>query len=183
MLYIVLDELLAYYEHLAELVQEEIEKVEERALTDTSKEFLADLIHFKRYAFALSQVAAQHREVFIAFLRPDFGWVSGDEVEVYYRDLERRLASLHDVMLAAREAVNGAFDIYVSHMSHRTNHVIKVLTMVSAILFSLSVVIGLFSTSIQGLPFYRPVDFLILLALMVVISAAILFTFHRNRWF
>jgi len=183
MLYIVLDELLAHYESLNEQVQGAVEKVEERALTDTSDAFLSDLLRFKRYAFALGQLAEQHREVFSAFLRPDFGWVSGSEVEAYFRDLENRLAHLRDMLLVARDNVNGAFDIYVSHVSHRTNSVIKVLTMVSAVLFSMTVIIGLFSTSIQGLPIDRPAAYALMLALMLGVGGAILFVFHRNRWF
>ena len=87
------------------------------------------------------------------------------------------------MLLVARDNVNGAFDIYVSHVSHRTNSVIKVLTMVSAVLFSMTVIIGLFSTSIQGLSIYKPVDYALMLALMLGVGGAILFVFHRNRWF
>jgi len=183
MLYIILDELLAYYETLNEQVQGEVEKVEERALTDTSEGFLSDLLRFKRYAFALGQLADQHREIFAAFLRPDFRWVSGNEVETYFRGLETRFLQLRDVLYTARDAINGAFDIYVSHVSHRTNAVIKVLTMVSAVLFSMTVIIGLFSTSIQGLPLVKPASYLVMLALMAVVSGVILYTFHRKNWF
>ena len=183
MLYIILDELLAYYESLNEQVQAQVETMEERALTDTSEGFLSDLLRFKRYAFALGQLADQHREIFTAFLRPDFRWVSGNEAEGYYRDLETRLMQSRDVLASARESINAAFDIYVSHVSHRTNAVIKVLTMVSAVLFSMTVIIGLFSTSIQGLPLNRPVDFMVMLALMLGVSGAILYTFHRKNWF
>jgi len=34
------------------------------------------------------------------------------------------------------EAVNGSFEIYVSQTTHRTNVVIRVLTMVSTVLFT-----------------------------------------------
>ena len=183
MLYIILDELLAHYESLNEQVQGQIETVEERALMDTSEGFLSDLLRFKRYVFALGQLADQHREIFAAFLRPDFRWVSGDEVEDYYRTLEANLVQLRDVLLAARESTNGAFDIYVSHVSHRTNAVIKVLTMVSAVLFSMTVIIGLFSTSIQGLPINKPLDFVLMIGLMLGVSSTILFVFHRKNWF
>ncbi len=55
MLFILLDELLGYYEILKEQMQNQIEFMEERALTDTSNEFLGELLHFKRYAFALRE--------------------------------------------------------------------------------------------------------------------------------
>jgi len=183
MLYIILDELLEYYEDLNERLQGELELMEERALTDTSARFLEDLIRFKRYAFALGQLAEQHREVFVAFLRPEFRAVSGQTVEVYYRDLHSRLAHLVDVLTAAKDAVNGAFTIYVSHMAHRTNSIMKVLTMVSTVLLPCTLIIALFSTSIQGVFFLtQPYAFALMLTVILLVSGGVLLAYHRNRW-
>ena len=186
MLYVVLDELLAYYEELNEHVQSEIERMEERALRDTSDRFLEDLLHFKRYAFALSQLADQHRAVFAAFLRPDFTWVSGEEVEDYFEDLEGRLARLLDTLTTAKEAVNGAFDIYVSHMSHRTNAVIKLLTIVSTVLFSASIIIGIFGTTIAAtLPskaLASPAGLVVMLLCIAAVSGGTIVIFRRRGW-
>lgn len=186
MLYIMLDELLAYYEEMERRLQGGIELMEERALRDTSDEFLEHLLHFKRYVFAFFQLVDQHREVFSAFLRPDFHWVCGADVEVYFRDLQSRLARLLDTLLAAREAVNGAFDIYVSNMSHRTNQVIKVLTMVSTVLLPATVIIGLFGANITGSIHSSHIGptalFLIMLAAIVVVSGGTLWGFRRRGW-
>jgi Mg2+ and Co2+ transporter CorA len=67
LLYILLDELLTYYEDLHVLIQQQIEQMEERALMDTSDSFLRDLLHFKRYTFALTQLADQHRRSLPSF--------------------------------------------------------------------------------------------------------------------
>jgi magnesium transporter len=186
MLYIVLDELLAYYENLNRHLQGEIERLEERALRDTSDTFLENLIHFKRYAFALSHLADQHWEVFAAFLRPDFRWICGADVEVYFRDLETRLSHLLDNLVEAKDAVNGAFEIYVSHMSHRTNQVIKVLTMASTTLLPATDIIGLFgsslSTSVRGFPVDSPVGFMFMLIAIVAVSGGSLWGFRRQGW-
>ncbi len=182
MLYIILDELLAYYEGLSEHVEDEIEQMEERALTDTSDAFLSDLLHLKRYIFTLSRLVDQHRNVFAAFRRPDFQFGSGERVELYYRDLEERLGGLLATLLPAKEAINGTFDIYVSHVSHRTNHVMKILTMVSTVVLPMTVILSFFSTSFQGVPLYRPLGFVLMLASMLLVIAIILFAFHRKGW-
>lgn len=182
MLYIVLDETLAYYERLNERVQVEIERMEERALRDTSETFLGDLLRLKRFIFALGQLADQHREVFAAFLRPDFAFVSGHEVEPYFRDLEVRLGRLLDVSLATRETVNGAFDIYVSHVAYRTNQVIKILTIVSTVLLPASVILALFSATFEGVPEYGLTAPIVMLATTLAITAVIAFSFRRWGW-
>ena len=63
-----------------------------------------------------------------------------------YRDLDARLSRLIDLLRAAKELVNGIFDIYVSHVSHHTNNVMKILTMVSTILLPSTLIFAFFST-------------------------------------
>jgi magnesium transporter len=152
MLYLVLDELLAYYEGLGEGVEDEVERMEERALTDPSEAVLPAILRLKRYAFAVSRLVDQHRAVFAAFRRADFPFVAGETVDPYYRDLQRRLERLVDTVLPAKEAANGAFAIYVSHMAHRTNRVMKLLTIVSTVLLPAGLILGFFGTHFDGLP-------------------------------
>ncbi|MGI8824883.1 MAG: magnesium transporter CorA family protein [Chloroflexota bacterium] len=184
MLYIVLDELLGYYEGLDEDIEEQIEKMEQRALTDASDDLLQDLVQVKRCTFALRQLADQHQNVFQAFLRPDFPYLSGEGVDVYYRDLETRLQRLLDSLAAAREAVNGTFDIYVSHVSHRTNNTIKVLTLVSTVLLPNWLILSFFSTAFHQIvpSFYNETGFVVMLVTMAVVTVGVLYAFHRQRW-
>ena len=95
---------------------------------------------------------------------------------LYYRDLDARLSRLIDLLRAAKESVNGIFDIYVSHMSHRTNAVIKILTMVSTVLLPSTLVFAFFSTnSIQDIPILtHRLGFLLMLASVICISVMIL---------
>lgn len=184
MLYIVLDELLEYYEALHEDVQDQIEKMEQRALTDASDDFLKDLIELKRFAFALRQLAEQHRNIFEAFLRPDFPYLSGEGVDVYFRDLDGRLGRLLDELTEARDAVNGAFDIYVSHVSHRTNNIIKVLTMVSTVLLPNWLILSFFSTGFHNVvpTIYTQTGFVVMIAAMLMVTAGVLYSFRQRQW-
>ena len=184
MLYIVLDELLEYYEDLNGAVQDQIERMEHRALSDASDDILEDLVNLKRYAFTLRQLAEQHRNVFEAFLRPDFPFLAGEGVDVYFRDLDGRLARLLDSLSAARDSVNGAFDIYVSHVSHRTNNIIKLLTMVSTVLLPNWLILSFFSTGFRGVVpwLYSQTSFAVMIACMVLVTVGIVYAFRRQRW-
>ncbi|HEX8032483.1 MAG TPA: magnesium transporter CorA family protein [Ktedonobacterales bacterium] len=184
MLYILLDELVGYYEQMhAELINE-IEGMEERALRDTTDDFLEDLLHFKRYVFAVAQLADQHRPIFAAFLRPDFRWVPEADVVQHFRDLEERLWKLGDDLLAAKDATNGTFDIYVSHMSHRTNNIMKVLTLVSTVLLPASVILGFFGTSnLQSVPFLTSTGgFMLMVVTVLAVCTTALYIFRHQGW-
>lgn len=184
LLYVLLDELLAYYEDVNEQMQVQIEQMEERALLDTSDVFLTDLLHFKRYAFALSQLADQHRSLFAVFLRPDFHYIPEQDEMLYYRDLETRFSRLTDTLRAAKESVNGIFTIYVSHVSHRTNNVMKILTMVSTVLLPSTLILTFFSTnSITDIPLLtHRIGFTVMIFSILCVSSTILWRFRHKGW-
>lgn len=183
LLYVLLDELLTQYEDLNRHIQHASEQQEERALHDTSERFLEDLLRFKRYTFALVELLDHHREVFQAFFRPDFIWIKGDDISEYFRDLQSRLTYLLAALGSVKEAVNSAFTIYASQVSHRTNQIIKVLTMVETILLPATVIIALFGTNITGLqPHYAGIWFGAMLLAIILITGAILFFFYQQRW-
>jgi len=176
-LYIILDEMIDFYQAQYEELEEKIEKVEETALSDDSNRFLEDLLRLKRCVFLLGRLAEQHKTVFAAFTRPDFGFISGNDVEPYFKDLQQRLAQFVDRLFAARDAVNGAFDIYVSQISHRTNRTMKLLTVVSTVLLPATLVVGFFGTGFWQLHNQASLD--AMLALLVVVPTTVLFALRR----
>jgi magnesium transporter len=182
MLYIVLEELLGYFEALDEAVQGDIEEMQIRALRDSGEEFLTDLLQFKRFVFALSQVVQQHHPVFQAFLRPDFPYVSEEEVHHHFRSLEERLTRLIDRLDMTRQEVNTTFDIYLSRESHRTNSAMKVLTMVATVLFTATFIEGFFSPTFRGIPSHTAGGFAVMVVLIAVVAATTLGVFRWRGW-
>ncbi|MFN2463958.1 MAG: magnesium transporter CorA family protein [Candidatus Dormibacteria bacterium] len=180
-LYIVLGELLEHYAGLFEHIDEEIERVEEAALTETSDRFLEDLLALKRYIFVLSRFAEQHRSVFAVLTRPDFTHVSGERIEPYFKDLQEDLARLIDRLSAARESVTDAFDIYVSQVSHRTSQLLRVLTLISTVVLPATLVVSFFATSFTWThALYSFPAFLVMLLLAIGLPTGILL-FIRAR--
>ena len=182
LLSILIDELLAHFEVLTEELEDEVEATEVLALTDSSDALLEDLLHLKRFAFALYRLAGQHRATLEAFLRPDFPLVGGDVIEPYFRDLDERLGRLLDALGAAKESVNGSFDLYVSQVAHRTNDIMKILTIVSVTLLPASVILGFFGTEFQSPQINSTGGFIAMMALIVLTTMGSLLLFARRGW-
>ncbi len=176
-LYIVLDEMIDFYQAQYEELEEKIEKVEETALRDDSDNFLSDLLRLKRYVFLLGRLAEQHKTVFAAITRPDFDFISGNDVEPYFKDLQQRLAQFVDRLFAARDSVNGAFDIYVSQIAHRTNRTVKLLTVVSTVLLPATLIVGFFGTGFWQL--HSETSLYTMLVLLVAVPGAVLVALRR----
>ena len=182
LLFILIDELLAQYEALTEGLQDEIEAMEERALTDASDTLLEDLLHLKRFVFAIYRLAGQHRPVLEAFLRPDFPFTGGEDIEPYFRDVDARLSRLVDGLDAAKESVNGAFEIYVSQVSQRANEIMKVLAIVSTVLLPASVILGFFGTSFENPSFATVPWFIVMIILILLTTVGAIALFTRWGW-
>ena len=181
--YIVLDEMLDFYQGIFEQVEERIEKVEESALSDESDAFLSDLLRLKRYVFLIGRRAEQHRLVFSAFIRPDFKFTAGPEIEPYFRDLQQRLEQIVERLFTARESVNSAFEIYVSQMSHRTNQVMKLLAVVSTVLLPATLIVGLFGTNFLLPALHSQSAFVLMVALLVIVPGAVLLVLRQRKVF
>jgi len=182
LLSILIDELLAHYEVLTEELEDEVEAMEERALTDSSDALLEDLLHLKRFAFAVYRLASQHRATLEAFLRPDFPLVGGDVIEPYFRDLDVRLGRLLDALDAAKESVNGSFDLYVSQVAHRTNDIMKILTIVSVTLLPASVILGFFDPSFDSPRINTATGFVVMVVLILLTTVGSVVLFIRRGW-
>jgi magnesium transporter len=182
MLYIVLGELLEYFEALEEAMRSDIEALQLRALRDSGDALLADLLQFKRYLFAFSQLIQQHLPVVRALLRPDFPYVSDAEVQPHFRNLDERLSRLVDRLDMTRQEVNTTFDIYLSRESHRTNAAIKVLTMVATVLFTATFIEGFFGPTFSGIPSHTVGGFAVMILLIAAATAIALGIFRWRGW-
>lgn len=184
MLYILLDGLLEHYEDQADDMDEQIEHMELQALLEADDAFLGELLRLKRYAYALNRLAEQHRQVFEAFMRADFPFIAGDEVSGYFHNLDGRLYRLLENLAGAKESVNGAFDIYVSRVSHQTNQVIRVLTIISALLLPMTVILSFFGTGFRSQGYlYSQTAFVVMVCLLLGVTGVLLFLFRQRGWF
>ena len=184
LLYIVLDEMVDFYQKLFEDLEESVEEMEETALQVDTEAFLADLLRLKRHVFMLGRLAEQHRLVFAAFTRPDFEFISGPDIEPYFRDLQQRLDQVVERLFTARDSVNSAFEIYVSQMSHRTNQTMKLLTVVSTVLLPATVIVGFFGTSFPQLAFLHSLAaFSVMIALLIAVPLGVVLALRFRRIF
>ena len=179
--YIVLDEMLDFYQTLFEDLEERIEHIEEHALTDDSDAFLGNLLKLKRYVFLIGRLAEQNRVVFSAITRPDFQFISGPDLEPYFRDLQQRLEQTVERLFAARDAVNSAFDIYVSQMSHRTNRTMKLLAVVSTVLLPATLITGIFGTNFSVPPLHSGAALAVMVAALIIVPVVVMVTLRANR--
>ena len=87
-----------------------------------------------------------------------------------------------DAVENVRENLFGSFDIYLGRSAQRTNDVMKVLTLVSAILLPAAVLAGIMGMNFKLEFFDNAENFAIVLASMAVLAIGILMVARWRRW-
>lgn len=164
-----------------EEVEREIDRLDELALRGPDSElFLVEVLRLRRRIALIRRTVAPHREAFAPLARPD------TELDAAlgraWPGLVDRLERVMDAVENARELLVGSFDLYLGGAAHRSNEVMKVLTVLSAVLLPSVVLAGVMGMNFQVGLFDNPGNFWLVLLAMIVFSAALLGYARIRRW-
>lgn len=77
----------------------------------------------------------------------------GKNVDVYFDDVKDTLDSMWVVAENLKNSVDGLFDVNEAFLSHKTNEIIRLLTVISVVLMPATLVTGYFGMNVESIPF------------------------------
>ena len=150
-LYQVLDILVDNWFPFLDAASKRLGQLESRIVKDPKGTFLEDLQGLGRDLLALTLVIDPQREVLNRLSRDEVpGLPPG--LRPYFRDLYDRAVVLHGSLDLYREQVRSARESYLLIVSNNLNQVMKVLTVVSTVLMTMSLVTGIYGMNFQHMP-------------------------------
>lgn len=164
-----------------EAIERDIDALDELALRARGEErFLDTVLTLRRRIARLRRALAPNREALLPLERPDFELRT--DLGPVWPGIIQRLERAIDGLENARELLVGSFDLYLGRASQRTNDVMKVLTLVSAIALPGIVLAGVMGMNFK-LPFFDDSgNFFVVVAAMVVFAIGILAVARWRRW-
>jgi magnesium transporter len=175
------DEVIGGYFRVAEMLERDIDRLDERALrADPDDDILADIVALRRRISLVRRVITPHRDALAAFGRPEMR--VEELVGVPWSGLGDRLERAIDSIEVLRQGLLGTYDIYMGRTSQRGNDVMRVLTLVSALFLPSLVVAGIMGMNFRVGFFDQPGNFFIVLALMVAMGVGLLLAARWRRW-
>lgn len=171
------------YFRVVEQFEAEVDCLEELALTARSQDnLLARLVVARRRVAAIRRALAPHREVYASLARPDFPVLASSESAAHFHALNERLERAIDAVENARDLVIGSFEIFSTHTAQRTTSVIKVLTLVWALLLPATVITSLMRMNFHA-TVYRAGDagFWSVVALILLVDVIALAIVRRRK--
>jgi Mg2+ and Co2+ transporter CorA len=179
---LLLDELLGGYFEAVERIEERIDRLDVAALrADEPDEVLRSMVSLRREIARVRRALAPQRPVFSSLTRPD-AELETDLLGAAWPGLAQRFQLAVDAVENARELLIGSFDIVMTRNGQRTNDVMRVLTVISAILLPSVVLAGVMGMNFE-IPFFAAgSNFYVVLLAMIVLAAAILGVARWRRW-
>ncbi|MBM4425329.1 MAG: magnesium/cobalt transporter CorA [Chloroflexi bacterium] len=181
LLYNIMDTLAAGYMPVVDELDDAIDQMEDAIFEDTTRTLLNNIFSVKRAVLHLRRIIIPQREVMNRLARDTYTVVDPAE-RVYFRDVYDHYVRLADVNDTLRDLVSGALDTYLSVSANRTNEIMKVLTIFTALFMPISFLSGFFGMNFEFLPFDSVIAFIGMLAATVGAPVAMLLWFRKQGW-
>ena len=180
--YALLDALVDRYFPIAEDLSARVEDLEEQVHHDPRPEALRALHAARRDLVILRRVGQPQLDALRALnLRPE-PFVR-EETAVYLRSTEQHLSQGMGIVEAAREHASSVVDLYLSNVSHRTNEVMKVLTLMASIFIPLTFIAGVYGMNFESMPeLHQPLGYPVALGVMGIVAGVMIVWFRRKGW-
>jgi magnesium transporter len=180
--YAILDIIVDNYFVVLEKLGEKIERLEEIIIANPAEAAVRGVYAIKREMIFVRRSVWPLREVVTSLQRSESPMIRESNA-AYFRDLHDHVMQVTDSVDTFRDLLNGLLDSYYSTITTRTNSVMKVLTLFSAIFMPLTFITGLFGMNFRNFPeldwHYGFQGSLILMVTVIVVMYAI---FKWKKW-
>ena len=167
-----------------ERIENELEQVDSRGMRGESdpEDEIEHLVALRLDAGKLRRSLVSHRPVLLALAHPELEAL-GDEdsarrFELLVERYERTLDGARDI----RESIYGSFDVLIARTGHRTNEIVKVLTLASVIFLPGALIAGIMGMNFKPSLFSHPLLFWVTVAVIVSIGVVTLVAARARRW-
>jgi magnesium transporter len=182
----VLDSIVDGYFPVLDRMGERLEELELGILTRPRPELLQSVYTLRRGLMAFRRSVWPLRDAVGRLLREEE--TIDDEARLHLRDVSDHLHQVVDVLETYREIGGGLVEIYLSTLGQRTNEVVRVLTVVSAIFIPLTFLAGIygmnFDPDVRGnMPELRwPYAYWVFWGVCLAVAGTMLGLFWRLGW-
>jgi len=193
--YALLDAIVDHCFPILECIGEGLDRLEDDLVARPGTTAVSALHDYRRTLLQLRRIIWPERDLVNAMLHDDSGLIS-DATKLYLRDCYDHAVRIMDLVESYREIAGGLLELYLTAVGMRTNEIMRVLTVISAIFIPLTFVAGVYGMNFQkekldpavvaypmNMPeLHMPYGYVICVSLMATMAIGMLIFFRRKRW-
>ena len=181
--YALIDLIVDNYFIVEEQISEQIDLVEEEAITNSTPDIMKEINKIKQQLLMLRKPILPLRDVIDEVLSDEVPIIK-DETHLYFRDVYDHLIQVIHTLETLRISASGLFDTYTSALNHKLNEVMKVLTIVSTFFIPLTFIAGIYGMNFKYMPeLQMQWGYPLILLVMAVIGIIMFIFFKKKKWF
>ena len=101
----------------------------------------------------------------------------------YIKLFMNRMGRLHDAAASLKDHINQVLELYHTQLEVRQNHIMTILTVVTAIFMPLTLIAGWYGMNFRYMPeLEAPYGYLIVIVISAIIAAGSLIYFKVKKW-
>jgi magnesium transporter len=179
-----LEWVLGAYSAAFERIEHRLEEFDVGAMRGDSdaEEDIERLIEMRREVGKLRRALAAHRSALVSLTHPELEALGDHASSEQFQSLLNRFESTVQEARDAREAIVGSFDVLIARGGHRTNEIMKVLTLTSVILLPGALIAGVMGMNFKVGLFDEPMLFWLVVAVIVAIAPTTIVLAKQRDW-
>lgn len=180
--YALIDAMVDRYYPIAQQLSDQIEDLEDWVVENPHPDVLKRIHEIRRQLVILRRVGHPQREAINMMLRPQSPFFT-DEVQLFVRDTRDHIAQIVELIDSSREMASDLADAYLSNVSHRSNEIMKVLTLMASIFIPLTFIAGVYGMNFEYIPeLSNRRGYFIVWGIMIFITIFMVIFFRRRGW-
>ncbi len=180
--YMLLDVLVDYLFPVLDRISLRLERLERHMLRGSPRDIVRDVYLIRQRLMLLRRATWPMREMIHQLHREPHECLS-DETRTYLRDVHDHIVQIVELTETYREFAQGLAENYNAAIAHRTNDVMKVLTIISTIFVPLTFLAGVYGMNLKIPEAESQYAYPLFWLVSIGCSAGMLLMFRRRGWF
>ena len=182
LLHAIIDAVVDNYNTTLDIFEYESDQIEEEVLGSFDEDTVKSIFTLGRDIVELKRIVRPQREVVNRLSRERFDLVSEDLAQ-YFSDINDHLIRINELADSHREIVNSSLQVYYSTVSTKTNEIIKVLTLLTALFIPPTFLVGLWGMNFKFMPeLEMEGGYFVALGVMLLIMLGMILFFRKKKW-
>lgn len=181
--YALIDLIIDNFFIVVEQINDQIEFVEEEAITNPTPDILKEINKIRRQIILLRKPMIPLRDVLSEILTEEIQMLNED-TKPYFRDVYDHIVQIIHTLETLRVSASALFDTYSSSLNHKMNEIMKVLTLVATFFIPLTFISGIYGMNFQFMPELKTQwGYPIVLLVMMSVGITMFIYLKRKKWF
>jgi magnesium transporter len=183
LLYEILEKLMLSCYSILDKNSIEISRVEEIIFSQDQKRAVSDLLSLRRNIINFRKIMLNHKNIIKKLLQVEGNLMSSEKISKYYNEIIEHSKRIWDLIESQKDMIDVLNSTNESLLDYKISDIMKTLTIISVIVFPLTLLAAVFGMNFPGIPFTaNPHGFWVVISFMVTVVFSMLLFFERKRW-